>query len=553
MLQRHTRVPGPIVADLGAAHVAAGRFTRSRSGELRLDALEFTATNPDPDKDNASRATYAAWFGQSTLTDASRSHLRVALPAHLVLTKRIATPRVPRSKRARVLAFEAAQNTPYPLDEVVWDYGAVTEHDGELEAILAVAKRDALAPLEAGSRCGRIAAAIPAPFALWHCFRHNHPEQTDCTAIVSVGARSTTLLLVEGERWAVRSFGLGGNAISQAIAEALGLSFTEAETLKLAANGSSGADAVRETIGRATTEFAGKLGAEVVRSVAALRQQAKLGQPRAFFHCGGAASLAGLPAALEERLQVPGRPLEPFRRVQVSDTIQTEARRRAASLAELVGLAVAGNRSDCRPNLLPPDLKRAAAQARGLRTVVGVAALTGLALLPPVVFYRGQSRHESAALARLQSEVSAQRAFVPEIRRTSERLEAEARLLMEWQQRLAAQSNWIAWLADLERRLAQVGDVWIDRFGPATAGALPVTEPTAASRPVRFTLDGRMLDRAHPTHRVSAAAQVRVQQLLAALAASDFVARVENERFDNRQPGILRFSLVLVLNPATPL
>ncbi|HWL17147.1 MAG TPA: fimbrial assembly protein, partial [Opitutus sp.] len=156
MLQRHTRVPGLIVADLGAAHVAAGRFTRSLSGELRLDALEFTATNPDPDKDNASRATYAAWFEQSTLTGTPRSHLHVALPAHLVLTKRLATPRVPRSKRVRVFAFEAAQNTPYPLDEVVWDYGAVTEHGAELEAILAVAKRDALAPLGVASHCGRI-------------------------------------------------------------------------------------------------------------------------------------------------------------------------------------------------------------------------------------------------------------------------------------------------------------------------------------------------------------------------------------------------------------
>ena len=43
------------------------------------------------------------------------------IPGNQVLTKTIRIPHVEESKRAQIIAFEAQQNIPYPLHEVVWD------------------------------------------------------------------------------------------------------------------------------------------------------------------------------------------------------------------------------------------------------------------------------------------------------------------------------------------------------------------------------------------------------------------------------------------------
>ncbi len=62
-----------------------------------------------------------------------------------------------------------------------------------------------------------------------------------------------------------------------------------------------------------------------------------------------------------------------------------------------------------------------------------------------------------------------------------------------------------------------------------------------------------MLDKTNPLAKVSPETYRRVQALLASLVDSPFVAGIEAERFDNGQPGILKFDCVLVADPARPL
>jgi len=44
-----------------------------------------------------------------------------------------------------------------------------------------------------------------------------------------------------------------------------------------------------------------------------------------------------------------------------------------------------------------------------------------------------------------------------------------------------------------------------------------------------------------------------VQELLASIARSPFIAAIEGERFDNSQSGLLRFDLTLVVDSQHPL
>jgi type IV pilus assembly protein PilM len=142
-------------------------------------------------------------------------------------------------------------------------------------------------------------------------------------------------------------------------------------------------------------------------------------------------------------------------------------------------------------------------------------------------------------------------------------------------------ANWINFFADLQERLVKIEDVWLERLqvvrpsleqlaaqaaeaeaaaqaaqaaaAPAPDGSQPAPDPNAPPPrpvvPIRLTLSGRLLDITNPQSRVSAESTQRVKQLLASFTGSQFIAAVENERFDNSQNGLLRFDFTLVINP----
>jgi Tfp pilus assembly PilM family ATPase len=48
-----------------------------------------------------------------------------------VFTRFVKLPPIGEEKIERIIAFEAQQNVPFPIDEVVWDYQVAAEGGGE--------------------------------------------------------------------------------------------------------------------------------------------------------------------------------------------------------------------------------------------------------------------------------------------------------------------------------------------------------------------------------------------------------------------------------------
>ena len=71
----------------------------------------------------------------------------IAVPGHLALTKFIKTPSVAKEKRSKIISFEATENIPYPLEEVVWDHVVVADDGFDLEVMLTASKFDAMQSL----------------------------------------------------------------------------------------------------------------------------------------------------------------------------------------------------------------------------------------------------------------------------------------------------------------------------------------------------------------------------------------------------------------------
>jgi len=500
----------------------------------------------------------------------------LAVPGHLALTKFIKTPSVAQEKRDKIVAFEAAENIPYPLEEVVWDYVVVSDDSFDLELMLTAAKFDAIQALcgAADSAGFPVERALPAALALRNAFRYNYPEVHDSVIVVNIGARSTNLVFIEGERFYVRTLAVGGNAVTFAIAEELRIDFASAETLKVQVlSGASDlppASPSRAAVKRAAAAFATRLQLEITRSAVNHRRQAGSAAPVAIYLTGGGSLIAELPATLGEKLRLPVERYEPLRKVDLSgDARAAGADASAAVLADLVGLAtrlVAKAEPDA--SLLPPAVIEAIAFRKRQPWFVAAAALVIVALLPPIYyFHRLVQRHE-ARLAQLDDQLMPLRALQTRNDDNLRQIEDAKKQIAALRAAYETKSNWINFFSDLQNRLVKVQDVWLDKLQvirpaeepPAdAAAAAPPSDPNqpagaaAPAPPLKLTLSGRLLDVANPQSKVSPESFERVKQLLASFAGSQFIARIENEHFDATQNGLLRFDFTVLVNPKNPL
>ena len=103
----------------------------------------------------------------------------VALSGQAVFPRFVKLPPVGQDKIDEMLLYEAQENLPFPVEEVVWDYQVVADTEVELDALIVATKRDtAQEAILFGEQCGvRVEVIDAIPFALYNCMRFNYPEE----------------------------------------------------------------------------------------------------------------------------------------------------------------------------------------------------------------------------------------------------------------------------------------------------------------------------------------------------------------------------------------
>ncbi len=576
------RSPRVLAVDVGAGHIACGVFCAGATGRLVLEQFALERQSSDPAREPAWANEVAQALGAMAGRRTFCGPAALAVPGHLVLLKFIKTHSVEPAKRRKIVAFEAAENIPHPLPEVVWDYMVVSDDSFDLEVMLAAAKFETMHTLCAAMDSAGLPTerAIPAGMALRHGFRYNHPQLDTPVVVADIGARSTQLLFLEGERFYMRTLALAGNAVTQAIAEEAGIDFAAAETVKLQVLAGSPdrpiSPNLRSAVQRAAANFTQRLQLEIARSTVNHRRHSGGAAPVALYVAGGGSLLPDLPATLAEKLQVPVERYDPLCEVDLSGDARAAGADSAGSvLAGLVGLATRlVAKQEVEPNLLPLEVTAAIALRQRQPWYLAAAAFLVVALLPPLIYMHGLVRMNEGDIARLEDRLAP-------LRSLENRNADNLRQIDEARNQIAAlraahdtKANWLNFFADLQSRLVKVEDVWLDKLQvlrgpaaelpapagaerpPATAETAPTPDPASPvppRQPLRLTLTGRLLDVANPQSRVSQESLQRVQRLVAGLVGSQFIAAVESEHFDNNQNGLLRFDFTLVINPKNPL
>jgi type IV pilus assembly protein PilM len=238
---------------------------------------------------------------------------------------------------------------------------------------------------------------------------------------------------------------------------------------------------------------------------------------------------------------------DPLRNITVLPTARIRARAVAPMLAGLVGLATSLT-SGRWPglNLLPPAAIKAQVARRRQPALLAAATVAVVAPLPVIWHYHRVVTAAGRVSAGVERRLGPFRAVAARNAGNLARLEETKQRIDALRDLVESKSNWIMFLNDLQGRLAQAEDVWLEKLQIARPATGPGDAAPAAAR--RFILSGRLLDRNNPVSKVSADSYGRIRSLLQLLSQSPFIATVENERFDNAQPGILRFDFTLVLD-----
>ncbi|MBQ3810608.1 MAG: pilus assembly protein PilM [Kiritimatiellae bacterium] len=357
-----------LTLDVGASRILLCEFSLKGSSPLTLlRAAEAPLDSLAPDAAPPSLATLGPQVRDLMKENGIQpAPLYLMVPGQQIFVRAVKIPAASGDMADQLVAAEAAEGLPFPLDQVVWDYQSLGIGDtGDLETLIVAAKSDTAfdaAALAAGAG-SRLELVDAAPLALYNAVRYNEPDQGGCTLVLDVGAKATNLVFVEGSKVFMRTIPVAGNAVTQEIARGLGAEIPEAEEYKkqvgfVALGGTYGVpdDETADRASKLVRNVATRLHSEVNRSVNFYRSQQGGSAPDRVLLTGGSSMLRHLDTFFQEKLGVPVTHFNPLANVAVAPGLQVSDAM-LLSLAPSVGLALrAAAKCPVEINLLPSDI-----------------------------------------------------------------------------------------------------------------------------------------------------------------------------------------------------
>lgn len=130
--------------NLGSQTIGLAEFQAQPNGGLVLNGYRLREILADPANEGARNTQIAAAL-REMLSELGIKGGRVnyATAAQSVFARFVKLPAVEEEKIERIIAFEAQQNVPFPIDEVVWDYQLVGGGaDEQIQVVLVAIKED---------------------------------------------------------------------------------------------------------------------------------------------------------------------------------------------------------------------------------------------------------------------------------------------------------------------------------------------------------------------------------------------------------------------------
>jgi type IV pilus assembly protein PilM len=488
-----TKTTRIISLNLGSQTIGLAEFQAQPQGGLVLQNYRLREVLINPASEDIRHPQISAAL-REMMAEVQIRHEAVnyAVSAQSVFARFVKLPAVEEEKIERIIAFEAQQNVPFPIDEVVWDYQLIAGGgDEQVQVVLVAIKTDLLDEINGAVEETGLRTAIVdvAAMALYNAFRYNYADLSGCSLLVDIGARTTNLLFIEPPKMFSRNIPVGGSSITAAIAKEFDESFASAEFRKkrdgFVGLGGAYAEPTDRELARVSKLMRStmtRLHTEVMRSIRHYRAQQQGNTPERVFLCGGTASAPYMREFFREKLQIPIEFFNPLRNVAVAHSAPVkELTPSAHLLGELVGLALRSvSACPMELNLRPATVLRRQALEKCRPFFMMAAAAVVLALLGWGFYYTRAAqvaRFGVEKIGKINAPMQATEAKIEKLRKQAASLDTVGAPL-------AAAINdrffWLEILEDLNARLPKA-DIWITELIPISGGKpIGVDEKRAA-------------------------------------------------------------------------
>jgi type IV pilus assembly protein PilM len=366
---------------------------------LRLELVDGVATatafdyiehpkilsQPDADPELLTREALEKFLSRNQLDN---DLVAIGVPGQSGLARFVKLPPVEPSKVKEIVKFEAKQQIPFPLDEVVWDYQTISGGEVvnnfamETEIGLFAMKKEVIAKhigqfssVAIETHVVQMAPLALCNYATYELLGKGGPNPVEapaddvprgkkrCVVVLDVGTDASNLIITDAGKiiWQ-RPLPLGGNHFTRALTKEMKLTFAKAEHLKRNAAKSPDLASILKALRPVLTDFVG----EVQRSLGYFTNTHRDAHIAYLVGLGSAFRLPGLQKYMTEKLSLDVKRPNSVDRLN-GDAVKSDpvfidnllSFPVAYGLA-LQGLNELGERKDygrINTNLLPPQIK----------------------------------------------------------------------------------------------------------------------------------------------------------------------------------------------------
>lgn len=323
--------------DIGNCSLKALRcYFDKDTGKLVADAFDFIEypkilTQPDSDPEELVREALQQFLSRNSIKG---DKIAISVAGQNGLTRFIKLPPVEPKRIPNLVKYEAKQQIPFDLKDIIWGYQRLGGDDPsdfamDLEIGLFAMKREqvyrSLEPFDAVKM--PIDFVQLTPMALYNVAMFDlldelppadeyDPENPpEYTTILSMGTDATDLVITNGFKVWQRNIPIGGNHFTKALTTEMKLTFSKAEHLKKNANSSNDKKALFQAMRPIFSDFID----QVQRSLQffmSLDRYAKIGK---IIGLGNPMQLAGLRKYLEQQMGIPVSIADSYRNMNVSE------------------------------------------------------------------------------------------------------------------------------------------------------------------------------------------------------------------------------------------
>ena len=373
--------------DIGQCALKALKLRQNDDGSLGVEALDIVEhlqilSEPDADKAQLVRTALETFLSRNSVANCL---LAVGVSGQSGFTRFVKLPPVESKKIPDIVRFEAEQQIPFPINEVVWRWQSFQDPNSpDVEVGIFAMKRaditEMLNHFEAMEL--KVDMVQMAPLALFNFMNFDEQQAPDgATLLADVGTDTTDLVVGDGPRIWTRTIQIGGNDFTEALVKAFKLSFPKAEKLKRNAATSKYA----RQIFQAMRPVFADLSQEIQRSVGYYTSMRREARFKKVLGLGNGFRLPGLQKFLEQQLNIPVMRVGSYNRLSASEAVNAPLLdENVLSFPVAYGLALQGlDVSAVSTNLLPDEIIRRRLWGRKRPWFAAAAAVLLAALAAP--------------------------------------------------------------------------------------------------------------------------------------------------------------------------